>query len=252
MISSLQATEPPRVIAHRGNSSAAPENTLSAIRSAVEVGADWIEFDVRPTADGTLVLLHDKTLKRCSGANLEITALTAEELAKHEAGAFFAPEFKGEPIPTLAQALEACGDCLPLIERKAGTPESYLRVIRDLGLVDRVIVQSFDWEFLAGLRKLEPNLRLGMLGDKKLSEDKLRTILQFQPDWVGWDHRHTTEERVRQLQDAGIRVAVWTVNDIERAATFADWGVDGIITDIPEFVREHLEAEPEPKPETAE
>lgn len=233
LTASAAAGELPTIVAHRGASAHAPENTLASISLAVEAKTDWIEFDIRATADGQLILQHDETLKRFVGVDVRVADLSFADARKYDVG-------QGERMPLLSEAIASCGACLPLIEHKAGAAADYLRVLRDLKVEDRVIVQSFDWRFLRELRKLAPELRLGMLGSKELTAVRLDEIRGFKPAVVGWKYSDLNAGNIDALRAAAIQVAVWTVNDPAVAAKFVDLGVDAIITDQPAEMRAAL------------
>ena len=163
----LKDGEPARVTAHRGASAIAPENTSAAISLAIDAKADLIEFDVRVTSDGKLLLFHDKTLERYGGGKKHFASLSSEEALALDVGSFFDAAFAAERPPTLAGAVTQClkGKSIPLIEHKTGSAAAYSAVLRELDVVDQVVVQSFNWKFLTALRALEPDLKLGALGD---------------------------------------------------------------------------------------
>ncbi|MCB1230780.1 MAG: hypothetical protein KDN19_10965 [Verrucomicrobiae bacterium] len=239
---SQDESQKPLIIAHRGDSANAPENTAASIRSAVAAKADLIEFDVRETSDGVLMVFHDKDLKRYTGAKTTFEALGFEEVRKLDVGSWFDAEktFAEERPPTFEEAVRFCleGETMPLIERKSGPAEAYLKVIRDLKAEDRVIVQAFDWEFLRQLRKLAPEIVIGALGDKKPDAKRVAELKELRPQWIGWNQKYLTESSIDTFHDLGAKVAVWTVNDLARIRLFAAWGADGLITDRPGEARE--------------
>lgn len=227
----------PLIVAHRGDSSNAPENTAAAIRAAVAAGADLIEFDTRETKDGALLLFHDADLKRYTGQKTPFEALGFQEARQLDVGSWFDPKqtFAAERPPTLEEAIRHCleGGRTPLIERKTGSAAAHLKVIRDLKAADRVIVQAFDWTFLAELRRLAPEIPIGALGSKEIDPARRAELAALQPDWIGWNHEFLDPAGIAQFHGMGAKVAVWTVNDLARIRQFAAWGVDAIITDRP-------------------
>ncbi len=233
----------PLIIAHRGDSQKAPENTATAIRSAVVAKADLIEFDVRETADGALLLFHDSDLKRFTGRKTVFESLGFEEARKLDVGSWFDPEkktFAEERPPTLEEAIRFCleGNTRPLIERKSGPASAYVKVIREMKAEDRVIVQAFDWDFLRDLRRLAPEVVIGALGDKEPDDGRIAELAELRPEWIGWNQKYLAKAGIDRFHELGARVAVWTVNDLARLRQFADWGVDGLITDRPGDARE--------------
>ncbi len=237
--------ETPLIIAHRGDSANAPENTAAAIRSAVAAKADLVEFDTRETSDGHLFLFHDGSLKRFTGAKTAFEALGFEEARKLDVGTWFDPEkktFADERPPTLEEAIRFCldGGTMPLIERKTGSAEAHVKVIRDLKAEDKVIVQAFDWGFLREMRRLAPEIVIGALGDKKPDAKRMAELKELRPQWVGWNQKYLDESGIDAFHDLGAKVAVWTVNDLARLRQFAAWGVDGLITDRPGEARDSV------------
>jgi len=242
MLMSGEEKKMPIIIAHRGASVAAPENTLAAIKAAQGAGADWVEWDTRVTADGRLLLQHDKTLERFTGEKVAVEALTFEQARQRDVGAWFGKRFAGETMPGLEEAVEAAlPGLVPLIERKTGSAGQHFEVLRGMDVMEKVVVQAFDWDFLRELRKLAPGLRLGALGSKEISDEKLAAIADLKVGFVGWKAVDLKREDVGRLHGIGVDVAVWTVNDPQEIRKFLSWGVDAIITDDPASTRRVVE-----------
>lgn len=234
----------PLVIAHRGASAIAPENTAAAIREAIRLGAKVIEFDVRTTRDGELVLFHDKELDRVAGrpGTIEETDWTA--VRTFDVGKWFAGgRFTGEKILRFDDAIRLCleGGAIPLIEHKTGPAEAYAAVIAELDVADKVIVQSFNWTFLSEFQRAMPDVLIGALGSKELTADHLADLKSLAPDWVGWHFKDIKDTDLPSLHDLGATVVLWTVNDPDIARTKVAAGVDGIITDVPDLVAAALQ-----------
>lgn len=230
----------PKVIAHRGASYLAPENTRAAIQLAIEKKTGIIEFDVMETSDGKLYLFHDRELKRLTGKEGTFAELNAKQAAQLDVGSWFKKgekTYNNEQPPTLKQAIKQCleGGCIPLIEHKTGQPENYAQVLRELDAVDKVIVQSFNWAFIRDLRKLLPNLTIGALGSKSLAKHK-ESLAELKPDWVGWKYKDIKATDIKWLKDQKIKIATWTVNDSATAQQLINMGVDRIITDRPAYI----------------
>lgn len=236
------SSEAPLIIAHRGDSSKAPENTHAAISKAIEARADLVEFDVRVTADGALVLFHDETLSRFTKEKTPFASLGFEAARKLDVGSWFEPEtkaFASERPPTLDEAIQACidGETIALIERKTGSAEAYVESIRRLKAEKHVVMQAFDWKFLEEFRKLAPEISLGALGSKAIDSERLEILKRLKPDWVGWNQKYLDRSEIDRFHEMGFQVAVWTVNDLARLRQFAGWGVDALITDRPAEAR---------------
>ncbi len=229
------------VIAHRGDSKQAPENTLPAFVSAVEAGANLIELDYYHSADGVPVVFHDKTLDRTTdavqvygGAKIPIAGKTLAELQRLDAGSWFHPKYAKTQIPTLEQALDAIQqNSTTLIEHKAGDAATCIRLLKKKKLLHDVVVQSFDWQFVADCHRLAPDLVLAALGGDDLTEDRLNELKHTGARIVGWNHKHIAKPQVNTIHERGMKVWVYTVNDASRARELIRDGIDGIITDVP-------------------
>ena len=254
-------------VAHRGACGTAPENTIVAARAAVDQGARTVEVDVQRSADGELVIVHDSRLGRTSNiaealpdrAEQTIGELSMAELRKLDAGAWFDRRYRGEPIPTLAEFLEALdGRATLLIEVKS--PDRHPGIEQDLAaeltrcLGDRlneedlppVAVQVADLERLRGLSELLPPAvpRCLMTG-----LDRVLTLDEFGPlgDWVSAYmplNRMLTAAHVARAHDYGVRIVPWTVDAPEAVATMRDLGADSVITNDVPFVQPVLEGRP--------
>jgi glycerophosphoryl diester phosphodiesterase len=243
-----QAAAAPLCVAHRGASAAHPENTLPAFRAALAADADLVELDFRQTADGVLVCMHDRSVDRTTDGAVRfgrdgttIESVTARELATLDAGAWKGPEHAGARIPTLAEALATIQPgAVTMIEHKAGDPAALVELLRDKQLVGEVLVQSFDWAWLAEVRRLEPRLTLGTLGSGALDAARLAEIDALGVAMVHWHHQHLTLDDLTALRDRGYLVCVYTVDaDLELLGCIAA-GLDAITTDVPGRLRELL------------
>jgi glycerophosphoryl diester phosphodiesterase len=232
--------EPLRIWAHRGGSSAAPENTAASDEVARRAGVQWIETDVQSTKDGVPVILHDETVDRTTDGTGAIRSLTAAQVAELDAGSWFAPAFAGQRVPTLAAQLDgllARGGNLLLEIKNVHTPESVARIvdeIHDRGMSGRVFVQSFETQHLRWVRELAPELPLGLL----------RSVLDPDPVAIAKDLEvsaynpsesafRTRPGIVADLHAIGVAVNIWTVDDPASWTALERAGVDGIITNRP-------------------
>ncbi|GGZ43455.1 hydrolase [Streptomyces inusitatus] len=252
----------PVVIAHRGASGYAPENTLAAADLADRMGFTWVETDVQRTSDGELVVVHDETLARTTDAEQRfperapwrVGDFTAAEIATLDAGGWFGPRWAGERVPTLRRYLsrvERNGQRL-LLEIKR--PELYPGIERDTlltldeeGWLDRshtrrrLVVQSFGADSVRAVHRQRPDVVTGLLGNPAVAE--LPSYAAF-TDQINPSHTRITADyvaAVRRLRGAHgkpLRVHVWTVNDAAGAQRAERFGVDGIITDRPDVVRD--------------
>jgi len=233
----------PLVIAHRGASAIAPENTASAIREAIRLGSKVIEFDVRVTSDGELVLFHDKELDRVAGRTGTIEESDWTAVQTFDVGKWFTGgKFTGEKVLRFDDAIRLCleGGATPLIEHKTGSAVAYAAVIERLGVGNKVIVQSFDWDFLTEFKEAMPGVLIGALGSKELTAEHLADLKTLSPDWVGWNFNDLKDTDIPGLHALDAKVVLWTVNDPDIAKTRVAAGIDGIITDVPDVITEAL------------
>ncbi|MFN0021296.1 MAG: glycerophosphodiester phosphodiesterase [Pirellulaceae bacterium] len=237
-------TQPgPLVIAHRGDSVHAPENTLPAFAAAVTLKADLVELDYYHSKEGVPVVIHDNFLDRTTDAEaifgkskmlVEETPLA--DLQNLDAGIWFDPKFKGTKLPTLVESLELIqAGSVTLIERKKGDAATCVKLLREKKLVDKVVVQSFDWQFVRDCHELEPTLVLAVLGGGKdaLSEARLTAAVATGAKIVAWDHNKVTKAQIDAIHARGFKAWCYTVDDSARAKELAAAGIDGIITNSP-------------------
>jgi glycerophosphoryl diester phosphodiesterase len=227
----------PAVVAHRGHSALAPENTMAAVTGARQAGADWIEVDVRIAADGVPVVMHDPTVDRTTGGSGPVAGLTAGQIAVLDAGSWFDPGFAGEPVPTFAQVLDdlaARGGRLLLELKHPHRREEVARVLDMVGAagIDRVAVQSFRPSILADVAAVAPELPRALL-TTSLHDDPAAVstelgLASYHPAAVDVIAR---PEVVDALHAAGVATMVWTVNDETLWPRLSDLGVDGLISD---------------------
>ncbi|MCX5394459.1 glycerophosphodiester phosphodiesterase family protein [Streptomyces sp. NBC_00094] len=234
------AAAAPTVLAHRGASSAAPENTLVSDEVARRGGATWIENDVQPSKDGVPYVLHDPTVDRTTDGTGPIRSLTADQLDALDAGSWFAPAYAGTRIPTLAAQLadlrERGGNLLLEIKGRHGHAEvaRIVQDIREQSMSGRVFVQSFEIPSLRYVHELAPDLPIGLL---RSSLDADPVALAQELGLTAYNVSDTAlaarPHVVRDLHAAGVAVNVWTVDKPDRWKALDSLGVDGIITNRP-------------------
>ncbi len=228
----------PWIIAHRGASAVAPENTAAAIRAAGRAGADMVEVDVQPTREGRLVVFHDDRLERTSTGRGRVAAHTYAALARLDVGGWFAPRFRGERILTVSRALRLTRPraVLNLELKRTHAPRRVLaRLMRDLPLrPSRVLVSSCD------PRLLRPWPARGVptaLISRRRPQQALRRALRLRCRAWHPHHRDVTASLVRRAHAGGLRVHAWTVDDARGARRLWRLGVDGIFTNDPGRLR---------------
>ncbi len=230
------------LIAHRGYKAKCPENTLSSFDAALQIGAEMIELDVTLTRDRHLVVIHDDSVDRTTNGKGEVSAFSLQELKKLDAGGWFRPEFVGETIPTLEEALDlVAGRALVNIEIKASAYEDHgppdavenqiVALVRQKNLMDSVLISSFEIEFLENIAKMRDIPALALISEK--AADKSTVDICMRSNLFSWnpDHEKLTENQVSMMHDHGIKVFPYTVNTEERYRQLAEMGVDGVFTD---------------------
>ncbi len=227
------------ITAHRGASGDAPENTKASIAQAIGQGADYAEIDVRLTADGVPVLLHDAALFRTTGVLNDVDKVTYEEVSTYDAGIRYSREFAGEKVPCLREVLEEFGGDIGFnIELKTKKDKdlacSVVRLIEEYGLEDSCFVTAMSYEQLEWVKELNPGVKTGYIlsvvyGD--VSECEAADFFSVRANYV-------TEELIEQSHAEGKEVHAWTVNREKELQRMKAVGVDNIITDKPAYARE--------------
>ncbi|MEU0674592.1 glycerophosphodiester phosphodiesterase family protein [Streptomyces sp. NPDC006172] len=255
---------PPAVVAHRGASAQAPENTLAAIDKAAALGVRWVENDVQRTKDGALVVIHDGTLSRTTDveqifpkrAPWNVKDFTAAEIARLDAGSWFGRAYTGARVPTLKQYLNRVEHNHQKLLLEIKNPEQYPGIERQtltvLGaegwldaqhLSDRLIVQNFSADSLRVVHDLKPAVRTGLLGTPPVED--LPAYAPF-TDLINPSYGSVSRGYVAAVHSVTgphgrpVEVYVWTVDDPAVARTMRGYGVNGIITNKPDVVRRAL------------
>ncbi|MFJ7328760.1 glycerophosphodiester phosphodiesterase family protein [Streptomyces cyaneofuscatus] len=252
----------PLVIAHRGASGYAPENTLAAADAAKALGIEWVENDVHRTKDGVLVVLHDTDLKRTTNveevfpgrAPWAVKDFTAAEVAKLDAGSWFGKQFTGARVPTLTQFVDRLERNRQKLLLEIKSPATYPGIERDIlrvlgreGWLDRshvrnrLVIQSFGADSVKKVHALRPDITTGFLGTPAVADlPKYAAFTdQINPSHttIGADYVAAVQ-RLKGPHGKRLRVNTWTVNDAANAAKVRGYGVDGIITNYPDVVRD--------------
>jgi glycerophosphoryl diester phosphodiesterase len=248
--------------AHRGASARAPENTLEAFRLAVEAGAGGLELDVRMTRDGEVVVIHDATVDRVTDGSGAVAGMTLDEVRRFDAGYSFSPDGgrtfpyrgRGVRIPTLAEVYEEFPDAYVNADIKEAQPEAeeaVLSVIQDAAAEGRTLVASTDHAVLRRFRKVSGGhistgaSRREIAAFYVLSRLHLEALVSpaYEALQVPVEHRGiklVTPRFVRAAHSRGVRVDVWTINDVAEMNQLLDLGVDVIMTDRPEVLESLL------------
>ncbi len=241
-------------IAHRGGNILAPEQTLEAWHSALDVGADILEMDLQETSDGVLVLLHDGRVNRTTDGSGRINEMTYAEAAALDAGynhttdggATYPFRGKGVKIPTLREVFDEFSDQYMVIEIKQEDPsivDAFDQVLTEMNMRDRVVVASFDAATIAEFRRAAPDVRTAFALDEVVeffflspeaeSEYTPRAqFLQVPPRFEGLEV--LTPEFIARATKFGLKIHVWDVFGAEQMQQIVDLGVDGLMVDDPE------------------
>lgn len=230
----------PARAAHRGGGRLAPENTIAALRAGAAFGYRMVEFDVKLSAEGVPVLMHDDTVDRTTDGSGRVAAMTLRELQRLDAGRWHSPACAGERIPTLADAaafllaggVRANIEIKPCVGREAETGAAVARqaslLWRQAGVPP--LLSSFAELALEAARGAAPELPRALLFDA-LPADWIARCRALECVAVVANHGALTPQAVAGARQAGLRVATYTVDDPQRAEVLAAWGVDCIITD---------------------
>ncbi|HLZ56528.1 MAG TPA: glycerophosphodiester phosphodiesterase family protein [Ktedonosporobacter sp.] len=243
-------------VAHRGGSRLAPENTLAAFRNALTLPIDAVELDVHMSRDGHAIVLHDNTVERVTDGKGNILDLDFAVLRKLNAAAHF-PGGWSEPqqIPTLREVLElAQGHCQVYIEIKASKrdgayghyphiAETVVDEVRALGMLDQVLIISFDWSVLSQVKELAPAVQTGALVNRDTwrpeAEDALETLMEqvhaLGCSWINMDNKLYSSAMPTTFHQSDLKLGLWTVNTLEDLRRFAAAGVDSLTTDRPDL-----------------
>lgn len=234
LVGRLQFTTPTEIIAHRGASNAAPENTLAAVQAAIDSGAHWVEIDVQETADGRVAVIHDRDLKKVGGSTLTVAGSTLEQLRQVDIGSWFGPEFADQRVPSLEEVLELSRDRIGVnIELKyyggeVALERSVIDIVERAGMADQVVAMSLSYSGIQTLHRMRPDWTVGLLSSVAIGR-----LTALDVDFLALNGRAATRRLIRQAHQQDKQVLVWTVNDPITMASMLGRGADGLITDEP-------------------
>ncbi|MES2743418.1 MAG: glycerophosphodiester phosphodiesterase [Pseudomonadota bacterium] len=236
----------PKVVAHRGGGSLAPENTFAGLRCALAYGFHAVEFDVMLSQDGAPMVLHDPKLGRTVAGSGAVSDYSAEQLAAMDAGSWFSPQFEDETVPHFAQFVAYCKaeriwmnveiKPVPGFEAETGravaavTRESFIEELAAGDAAGLPLLSSFSPAALEAARDAAPDVPRALLLDR-LPDDWLARVRALDGVALHTNHKHLTEAQARAIKRAGLGLFCYTVNEPQRAAQLLGWGVDGFCTD---------------------
>jgi glycerophosphoryl diester phosphodiesterase len=219
-------------IGHRGASKFYPENTLMSFEKAFELGANTVEFDVRQTKDGKLIIMHDKSVDRTTNESRLVSEMTFREIRKLDAG-------NGEKVPTLKEALSVVkkfkGRCLVEIKEK-GIEEKIVNEIKKMKMEKNVIITSFYTQSLKKVKDLDKNLETGLITMNKIKNTLgfLRLCKAIKVDWVLPEKSTLTKKFAEEIHKWGFKIIIWLVDTKEELKKWEKI-VDGIATNNPKI-----------------
>ncbi len=236
------------IIAHRGASGLAPENTLASFAKAIELGADYFELDVQISSDDSLMLMHDDTIDRTTTGAGTIGSQTYSQLRILDAGSWFAAQFSGEKIPTLSEALELAlaapyrvGVVIEIKTTASGIEEKVLAEVTKRNMQDRVIVSSFNFNQIAKCKQLDASIPVQLFGT--IAQTQINQVAAIGGEWVG-----TSGAISKALLDSThakkMFMNKWTVNSAAEMLPLVNLGVDAITTNFPDVARSLLDNTP--------
>ena len=230
-----------RIIGHRGAAAVAPENTLASFRAAAALGVRWVEMDVSVLADGAPVIFHDEELERCSNGRGRLTEVDFAYVQQLDAGCWFAPQFSGERIPTLSEALQeiqrlGMGLNLEIKHDGPGLERLVASVLTTLAHEwrdsDKLLLSSFNHQALCLCQHQAPHLRRGQLYES-IPANWQQELQDIEAYSLHCDYQALDAMLARSIKAAGYRLLCYTVNDPQAVARHWGWGMDAIFTDDP-------------------
>lgn len=236
------------IIAHRGASGITPENTIVSFLEAVKAGSDIIEFDAHLSKDNEVIIIHDNTVNRTTDGFGKIRELTLPEIKKLDAGSWFGAQFRGERIPTLDEILQKNFNGVKLnIELKGSLkeynqfPEIVINKIRKYDAVKRVVITSFNTEFLKRVMALDSEISFGIISNFKIRNhweiSLKKNASQINPLWY-----FVNKSLVKNAHEHDVHIYPWTINKKYIVLWLLKMGIDGMITDHPEKLIKILKA----------
>jgi len=229
----------PYILAHRGDSGSAPENTLASFKKAVDKGADGVELDVHLTADGVPIVIHDETVNRTTQERGRVAEFLLREITKIDAGTYYSSDFSHEKIPSLKEVLEVVSGMKVInIELKnnrenyPGIEQKVIKLTKEMGVFSKIIFSSFNHYSMIKVKEISPDAKIGVLYKAWLFEPwkygKRMGINNIHPHY-----RAVNKDIINKCKDHGISVNVYGTNDKDRIEHLIRSGVDMIICDFP-------------------
>lgn len=235
-----------RIIGHRGARGEAPENTLGGFQYIHELGIRAVEFDVRQLKDHELIIMHDDNMLRTTGVDQALYQLNGTQLDTYNQAHIWL-DWEKQGTPTLRQALQIMQDFEHLeVEVKAvATQADAEQLTQSLeqqlkGFEHSAVITSFDLKILEALQTQQSVFKRGLLIEEDIQHLAIEQAIQYGCSQIGWMNQLASDELLKATQQAHLNVSVWTVNDVDRAKHLRDCGINGLITDFPKMMLQHL------------
>ena len=240
----------PKIIGHRGACGYAPENTIESVRTAAEMGIEWVELDVKLTKDQVPIIFHDKTLERTTNGSGLVAEMTYEDIRQFEAGSWFADSFAGAKIPTLEEMVDELIrldlglnlEIKPCPGREKETAEVALDHLSQIwDAHDRLLISSFSHVSLETALEMAGDWYRGLLLDGEVLPENWKDLVDYlEASTVNIDDDMATREAIESIIDYEKAVLVYTINDPHRARQLQASGVDAVFSDVPDVIQENM------------
>lgn len=240
----------PKIIGHRGACGYAPENTLESIATAADLGAEWVELDVKLTKDSVPIIFHDDTLDRTTNGHGNVKDMKYADIENLDAGTWYAEGFTGVKIPTLEEAIDVILhhgvglnlEIKPCAGREVETAEAALDILsRIWDDADKLLISSFQHVSIETAKDMAPEWKRGLLLDDPIRNwREIADYLDVSVININGRDWGLTRETVEEYIETGRGVLAYTINDPQRAKTLISWGVDGVFTDVPDVIEQGL------------
>ncbi len=234
------------IIAHRGAAGYAPENTLASVELAIKQGAKALEIDIHLTKDDHLVVSHDFSVDRTTNGEGDIENLTLDDIKKLDAGSWFSKEFAGEQIPTLEEIIQFIPDDLLLnieIKKKPTEKREIEKKLNDILIkhnrITNTLVSSFNHQSVRKLKRMNNQIKIAIAIEADII-DPIKYIKDNELDIYSYHpcYDYVYPEMIQEFQEHNIKINAWTINDKEVAKQMQEMGVDSIITNYPDIIKE--------------
>lgn len=236
-----------QIIGHRGARGEAPENTLGGFQYLHNLGIRAVEFDVRQLNDDSLVVIHDDNFLRTTSIDYDLYACSIQDLSRFNQASIWM-NWQHEITPTLEQSLNILRDFTHLevevkaVKDRAAAEKLIQHLEKSLtGFEHNAVITSFDLKIHQALQQSNSRFRRGLLIEDDIKELAIEQALALGCSRIGWMNQLATDVMIQATQAAGLKVSVWTVNDVERAKHLQACGIDGLITDFPKMMLQQLE-----------